>query len=572
VQVDQWLENVVSNVPGAIYRCVLRSDWEMQFISDEIEAITGYPAVDFIANRVRTYESVIHPDDRAMVEHEVFASVGRNEPFVIEYRVLRADGEVRWVHEKGRGVFDENGELSLLDGAVFDISDRKRMEAELAHLAYHDALTGLPNRTLLQEHLELALARSRRTGGEIAVLFLDLDDFKLVNDSFGHTIGDQLLCEVARRLRVAVRETDTVARQGGDEFLIVAPDIGSGDRDDAATHATALAERVRAALTAPVILADAEVYVSASIGISVFPWDADTADDLLKRSDIAMYAAKAAGRDGHAMSSGDPGESIARLSHAGRLRRAIAEEEFELHYQPIVLLETGTMVGVEALIRWRDPIRGLVPPNEFIPLAERTGAINRISEWVVAEACRQSRAWQSEGLDLYISINLPARFWRLTAMRSVLDTVETFGLSPRRLMIEITETAAMERPEGNEAIIEELRKRGVRVAIDDFGTGHSSLARLNQFAMTMLKIDRSFVRDVPIDEGASVLVAGIVQLTRSLGLEALAEGIETEEQRRFLLDQGCALGQGFLFSRPVPADQIAQYSPPPAIASEIGAA
>ena len=568
MNLDRWLENVVANVPGAIYRCVLRSDWEMKFMSPEIERVTGYPASDFIDSRVRTYESVIHPDDRASVEHAVVSAVGRGEQFRIDYRVLHRDGEIRWVHEQGRGAPDDNGEVSLLDGAIFDITDRKELEAELSHLAFHDALTSLPNRALLAEHLDLALARARRSGTHVAVLFVDLDDFKLINDDFGHAAGDDLLREVAERLRQVVRETDTVARQGGDEFLVLAADIQATADTDVAQHAVALAERVRHVLTPPVVVSGVDVYVSASIGIATFPADAETGEDLLKRADTAMYRAKDGGRDGHAVAeTRSEADSRLRLSQAGRLRRALEHDEFELHYQPLVRLRDGAMLGAEALIRWRDPERGLVSPDAFIPLAERTGAITRISDWVVTEACRQAREWSARGLELYVSVNLPARFWRLTAMRSVLDTVEAFGIAPGRLMLEITESTAMEHADGNEAIVQALHERGVRVAIDDFGTGHSSLARLHQLAMTTLKIDRSFIRDLPGDRGAAVLVSGIVALTRNLGLEPLAEGIETEHQRRFLVEHGCEMGQGYLFSRPVPAELIPAYAPPGACAS-----
>ena len=556
---EQWLESLVANVPGAIYRCAHASDWEMQFMSREIERITGYPAEDFIGNHARTYASVIHEDDRDLVEEEVDACVARREPFVLEYRVIHRDGSSRWVHEQGRAVFGDDGEVAYLDGVIFDISKRKRLEAELEQLAYNDPLTGLPNRTHFAEHVELALARCRRSGDELALLFLDLDDFKLVNDSFGHAVGDELLREVARRLGEGTRETDIVARQGGDEFLVLVADLPAGTAEEAGVG---LAGRLRDALSVPLYLQEAEVYVSASIGISVGGPGGPDADELLKRADIAMYRAKHAGRDGWAVGGEETGEALARLSLAGRLRRAVELDEFELHYQPLVELASGRMLGVEALIRWHHGERGMVMPGEFIPVAERTGAIHQISEWVVAEACRQSAIWQADGLDLYVSVNLPARFWRPTAMSSVLHTIESFGISPERLMIEITETAAMESPESGEAMIDELRRRGVRVAIDDFGTGHSSLARLGQLAVTTLKIDRSFVCDVPDDANADLLVGGIIELARSLGLQPLAEGVETAEQRDFLLARGCKIGQGYFFSRPVPAAEVPGYVPP----------
>jgi EAL domain-containing protein (putative c-di-GMP-specific phosphodiesterase class I) len=297
--------------------------------------------------------------------------------------------------------------------------------------------------------------------------------------------------------------------------------------------------------------------VSASIGISLLPADAPDAETLLKHADAAMYKAKDDGRDRYLVYSFDGDTPLAQLSMAGRLRGAIEREDgLVLHYQPLVRLDSAEIVGVEALIRWEDGDR-LVPPGEFLPLAERTGLMGRLSDWVIGEACRQAKAWRDRGLDFYVSINLPPSFWQPTAMRHVLATIETFGLSPNRLMIEFTEAAfVFDGRRSMEFVLEELHDRGLRLAIDDFGAGHSSLSRLNQMRVSMLKIDRSFVGGLEDEAGTAVLTASIVQLARNLGLEPLAEGIETEEQRRFLLAHGCELGQGFLFSRPVPADEI----------------
>jgi diguanylate cyclase (GGDEF)-like protein/PAS domain S-box-containing protein len=563
---QEQFQSLVANVPGAVYRCALSSDWEMEFMSDEVEQICGYPASEFIGSPPdRTYASVIHPDDREMVEQAVGEAVGRREPFVIDYRVLHASGEVRWVHERGRAVFAADGSVLFLDGTIFDHTAEKELEQQLEHLAYHDSLTGLPNRTLFGEHVDLALNRAQRRGESVAVLFVDLDDFKLVNDSFGHQIGDQLLCQVAERLRGVARSTDVIARQGGDEFLILMADLPLLGNDSLPTdQATKLAERIAKTLTEPIPLHGTDVYVSASLGISVYPQDAANAEELLKRADVAMYRAKDTGRNGYELYTDDGTDALARLSMAGRLSRATRDHEFVLHYQPLVELSSGKMVGAEALIRWRDPKQGtLVAPGEFIPLAERTGLIGEISEWVIGEACRQSACWREAGLDIYVSINLPARFWQPTAMRSILATIESFGLSPNRLMVEITETTAMADPSRNEAIISELHERGLRVAIDDFGTGHSSLARLNQMLVNTLKIDRSFVADLPHDPQAAVLVTSMIQLARSLGLQPLAEGIETPAQRDFLLEQGCPLGQGFHYSPPIPPEQIPIYAAQP---------
>jgi diguanylate cyclase (GGDEF)-like protein/PAS domain S-box-containing protein len=559
---EERYASLVANVPGAVYRCALTSDWDMEYMSPEIEEISGYPAHDFLATPpVRSYASIIHPEDRATVECQVDIAVGNRDAFVLDYRIVAAGGEVRWVHERGRGIFAANGDVLYLDGAIFDTTERKQLEERLEHLAFHDSLTGLPNRVMFRDHVELAIARAERHGGTVAVLFIDLDDFKLVNDSFGHAVGDTLLCDVAIRLRQVARATDVVARQGGDEFMILIAD--SAERTSklsAVDAAELLAERVHGALDKPIAVAGIDVAIGTSIGVASFPADAATSDELMKCADVAMYQAKAVAGNATRHYVDDDDGAVRRLSLAGRLRGAADRGELLLHYQPLVELETGRMVGAEALIRWQDPERGLISPGEFIPVAESTGLIEPISDWVVTEACRQSAEWRRAGLELYTSINLPARLWEPTAMGRVLDTIRKFGLNPSNMMIEITESDAMANPERNEAIIGKLRDRGLRVAIDDFGTGHSSLARLNQMLVNILKIDMSFVRDVPDDPIAASLVIGIIQLAHTLGLTPLAEGVETAEQRQFLIDHGCPLGQGYHFSRPVPPEEIPQYA------------
>ncbi|HSD02708.1 MAG TPA: bifunctional diguanylate cyclase/phosphodiesterase, partial [Gaiellales bacterium] len=415
-------------------------------------------------------------------------------------------------------------------------------------------LTDLPNRLLFQEHLEQALARAQRGDLAVAVLFVDLDDFKLVNDSHGHATGDELLRVVASRLREAVRATDVVARLGGDEFLVLVADV---DRDTAADAAERVAENIRAALRPPVVLPPCELYTAASIGAALYPADATSAEELLSKADIAMYRAKQSERVAlrpAVVSSIDAADQLATVA---RLRHALDRRELVLHYQPLVDLDEGRMVGVEALIRWNDGPRGLVGPDSFVPLAERAGLIGPISEWVVDAACAQVAAWRAAGIDLYASVNMPALMWRPAEIQRLLAAVRRSGIPADRFMIEITESAAIERPASLEPIMADLHRRGVRVAIDDFGTGHSSLERLSQMRVTTLKIDRSFIAAVPDDRRVSLLVATIVQLARNLGLEPLAEGVETEAQRRFLVKQGCVLGQGYYFSRAVPADQIA---------------
>jgi diguanylate cyclase (GGDEF)-like protein/PAS domain S-box-containing protein len=556
------LEALIKNVPGAIYRCSPESDWAMGFISDEIEAISGYPAAEFVDSSVRTFASVIHPEDRAMVEERVGEALERRDSFVLEYRLVHADGSVRWVHERGRGIFDAAGEVQFLDGAIFDITARREAEDRLAYLAYHDALTDLPNRALFQEHLAATIATADRSGAPAAVLFADLDDFKLVNDNFGHSVGDQLLIDVARRLRRVTRAGDIVARQGGDEFLILV--TGPSVARESAAEAQAairtavgrIASKLRDALAAPFVVGGVELYVTASVGASVYPDDAGSAEALLKHADVAMYAAKDAGRDGYQLyraSGRDPGRE---LSLAGRLRHAAERGELELHYQPLVDLVHRRTVGAEALIRWNDPERGLMAPADFLPVAERTGLIRPMTDWIVDEACRQSREWHNAGHDLFVSVNLPPAFWQPTPMRQVMSTIDAFGLNADRMMMEITEQAAMAPVADLEPVLAELHARGLRLAIDDFGRGHSSLGRLSQLRVNTLKIDRSFIAELPNDRGASILVKSMVTLAADLGLQCLAEGIETEEQLAFLIAHRCPLGQGFLFGRPVPVAEF----------------
>ncbi len=331
-----------------------------------------------------------------------------------------------------------------------------------------------------------------------------------------------------------------------------------GESDPSIVHSVAeeTAARIRSIVSRPAELDGVELFVSASVGIALYPFDATAGDELLKHADIEMYRAKQAGREMSKTAVLDSHEATDRLAVAGRLRGAVKRGELVLNYQPIVALDSGAMMGVEALIRWNDPVRGLVQPADFIPVAERTGEIGAISDWVVETACEQERAWRAAGLDLFVSVNLPPILWRPKSMRRVIDTIESFGLDPSRLMIEITETAATADSEGVEPMLADLQRRGLGIAIDDFGTGHSSLGRLNRISVTTIKIDRSFVAGLPFEANSVAVVDSVIKLSRNLGLTPLAEGVETEGQRRFLAAHGCVLGQGFLFSPAVPADEI----------------
>jgi diguanylate cyclase (GGDEF)-like protein/PAS domain S-box-containing protein len=524
--------------------------WVMCAAGPEIESITGYPPADFIDHARRSYGSIVHPEDYSGMVSLFQDAIERRAPYAIEYRVIHADGSTRWVQGHGRGVCDAGGNVTRIDGCFFDVTERRLSEERLAHLALHDPLTDLPNRALFQEHLTVAIANAHRSGSGGAVLFIDLDDFKLVNDSFGHAVGDELLVLVAQRLRDSCRAGDVVARQGGDEFLVLVQ--GTSAAADPEAAAQTVATNLRVALAKPYALASTDLYITPSIGASLFPSDGDSAETLLKHADIAMYAAKDAGRDGYRLYQPPKRDSSVELAIASQLRQAERRDELELYYQPIVDLSQSCIVGAEALLRWNHPEAGLLLPGEFLPAAERTGLIRPMTAWVLERACIEARRWCDHDLDLYASINLPPAYWQPAAIRRVIATIESFGLSADRVMIELTEEAAMTDMADLEPMLAEIHAQGLRLAIDDFGTGHSSLGRLSRLRPSMIKIDRSFVKDLPGDRDAGVLVETMITMASKLGIHCLAEGIETEAQLKFLRDLGCPLGQGYLYSRPLP--------------------
>ena len=493
----------------------------------------------------------VHPDDRdrvALLVEE--AALGSGGDLDYECRVVRPDGSERIVHALGHRAIGDDGLPMRLLGTVQDITDRKALEEEIEYRAFHDALTGLANRALFMDRVDHALAVRGRSGGPLALLYLDLDDFKTVNDTLGHSVGDEMLVQVAGRLQDAVRVCDTVARLGGDEFALL---LESTDHEGA----TRAAELVLSSLHEPLTLHGAHVLARTSIGIVVVEGPIKT-EELIRQADIAMYAAKRQGKHVYrfyqeAMQS----SLISRLGLEAQLAEAIERQEFVLHYQPVVDLETSTMTGVEALIRWRHPEHGLLPPAEFISLAEDTGLIVPLGAWVLAESARQVQWFADQvGQPIAVGVNLSAQQLQGDIVGTVQRCLGQAGMDPAHLVVEITETCMMSQEAGVVAKLAELREQGVRVAVDDFGTGYSSLAYLKRLPIDILKIDRGFVRNITGGPEESALAHAIIKLAGLFGLSTVGEGIETADQAALLRGLGCDRGQGFHFSRPVEAQQL----------------
>ena len=470
-----------------------------------------------------------------------------------EYAVLDGDGGMRWFSVNGEPLFDDEGQFAGYRGTGTDITERKRSEQAIHHVAQHDVLTGLPNRSLLQDRLGQAVAYSARTRHAVWVMLIDLDRFKFVNDSMGHKAGDVLLMTVAARLRAALRETDTVARLSGDEFVVLLT-----EHEDQQLSAD-IVQRLMDSVAQPVMLGIKEFFVTCSIGVSVYPLDGAPADSLIEMADIAMYRAKKLGRNNFqfytpAMNE----EAMERVRIESALRKALERNEFVLHYQPQVDLQTGHIVGMEALIRWQHPEMGMVAPSRFIHVAEETGLIVPIGAWVLRTACRQNKAWQDAGVGpLRVAVNLSARqFGAANLVDDLRHVLAETGLNPACLEIELTESLFMSDVGVAVELLHTMKSLGVKLAIDDFGTGYSSLSYLSRFPIDVLKIDRSFVAAIARDSNDAAIVASIINLAHNLKLSVIAEGVETADQLEYLRHHGCDQMQGYYFSKPLPAEQF----------------
>jgi diguanylate cyclase (GGDEF)-like protein/PAS domain S-box-containing protein len=550
--------SLVERIPAVTYVDAVDRTSSTLYMSPQIEQMLGYPAEHWQTGR-DLWVRLLHPEDRERVLAEHRRTNDSGEPFMVEYRLIHRDGRDVWVRDEALLVRDDEGAGQFWQGVMLDITDRKAAEEQVAYLAYHDQLTGLPNRALLEDLLGLALARARRRDLTVAVIYLDLDNFKAVNDNLGHSAGDDLLRQVAARMSDVARGTDVVARVGGDEFVVLLADLEPAPTDAPTPEVVSrtVAGRIRDVLSAPFAVAGTEVVAGASMGIALYPTDARNAEALMASADAAMYRRKRAGRTTSAGTRPAEGAGEER-SLAGRLRKAVERQRWVLHFQPLVHLGTGRVFGVEALIRWQDPREGLLGPERFLARAEEMGVADGICEWLIEEACRQASVWSGQGLALLTSFNVSSRdLWRRGLVRGIASTAERLGVEPETLGIDVPEIAVVADPRRAATVIAELRELGLRVAIDDFGTGGVSLPRLAGVRADVLKIDRSLVRRAPHDVQAGTVVSAAIALSHTLGLEPMAEGIESEATWRFALERGCELGQGYLFARPVPASDVA---------------
>jgi diguanylate cyclase (GGDEF)-like protein/PAS domain S-box-containing protein len=548
VEGEGRFRQLASNIPGAFWSA-LPGGGAVTYVSPAYDTLCGRSR-EVLLKDPGDWINAVHPEDLAAVESALRKA--RDGRLDHEFRIQRADGQVRWIHNRSFPVLGENGKITLISGIAEDITARKEDEELLQYMARYDHLTGLPNRMLFYDRLQQSLAHSRRDKRPAAVVFIDLDHFKRVNDTLGHAVGDELLQEAAQRIKGALRAGDSVGRLSGDEFAAILTDLTSAE-DAAKVTRTMMAELAR-----PFFLEGHEVFVSASAGITLYPNDGEDPDMLIRNADTAMYRAKDAGRNTFQFFRAEMNtRALERLSMDGSLRRALERNEFLLHYQPKVALSTGAITGLEALLRWQHPERGLVSPANFIPLLEDNGLIVPVGAWVIAEACRQIKAWGAQGIPVVpIAVNLSGRQMHERDLgRSIEHLLREHGVDPRLIELEITESVLMGNAAQSGDILRQLKKFGIRLSVDDFGTGYSSLGYLKSFPLDALKIDRSFVRDITTDPDDAMITSAVISLAHSLRLKVVAEGVETEAQLSMLAAKGCDEMQGYYYAKPMPASE-----------------
>jgi len=519
----------------------------IEYVNPAFERVTGYPASDVVGQTPRLIKSGRHD---GTFYRKLWTTIRAGKIYRGVLTNRRKNGEIYFEEKTITPLKDADGAITHFISTGKDISDRMQIQERLHYLAHHDTLTDLPNRFLFIEHLNQEIAIGPRDGTHMAVLFLDLDRFKLINDTLGHSVGDEAIRVAGARIRSALRRGDMVARLGGDEFAVLLQGLGSPD------DIPRVVEGIQRAVAGPIVLQHREFYLSASIGVSLFPGDGEDPLTLLRNADSAMYRAKEQGRNTYRFYSTEMStKAFERLTLETSLRRALERNEFELYYQPQVDIKSGRPFGVEALLRWRHADLGIVSPTQFIPLAEETGLIVDIDDWVLHAAVAQLAAWRAADLPpVSLSVNLSGRSFVAPGLpQRVTEILTTAAVPAEWLELEITEGMVMHGGEANLRVLEALKEQGLRLAIDDFGTGYSSLSYLKRFSIDVLKIDQSFVRDVARDADDAAIVNAVIALAHSLKLNVIAEGVETEEQRAFLRRQGCTNAQGYLFARPMPA-------------------
>lgn len=527
------------------------------YLNHAAESLTGWSREEALRRPVAEVFQIIDGATRQPARNPMELAVQQNKTVGLTANciLIRPDGLECAIEDSAAPIHDRRGQVTGAVIVFHDVTAARAMSFRMSHLAQHDSLTDLPNRLLLNDRLTRAIASARRNGNRLAVLFVDLDRFKDINDSLGHAIGDKLLQSVAERLVARVRNSDTVSRPGGDEFVVLLSELEHPE------DAAVCAKKMLTALTAPHRIAQHDVHVTVSIGVSTYPEDGQDAETLVKSADTAMYQAKENGRNNYEFFRQDMNiRAVERQSLEGSLSRALERHEFVLHYQPKINLEKGAITGAEALIRWLHLDRGLIPPAQFVPIAEDTGLLLPIGQWVLHEACRQARAWLDAGLrPVPVAVNISAVEFRdkgfLEGVRAILKDTR---LEPRYLELELTESVLMQHAESSASVLQALKTMGVQLAVDDFGTGYSSLSYLRRFPIDTLKVDRSFVRQITADADDAIIASAVISMGKSLKLRVVAEGVETREQLAFLQDQRCDEGQGYYFSRPVVAEQFAK--------------
>lgn len=562
---EQLHRFIVNSSPDLVY--MLDRNGCFNFVNDRVVAMLGYAKEDLIGKH---YSELVDEDD-LQAAHNLFnerRTGGRaikNVELCLKSKLQdRRSGLMRtqsvWTELTAMGIYADNKERTRDNfigtyGTARDISERKQAQEVINFQAYHDLLTHLPNRALLKDRLNLAITHARRNKRKLAAMFLDLDRFKLVNDTLGHSMGDRLLKAVANRLQSCLRSGDTLSRFGGDEFTLLLPEVRT--RDDVVV----IAEKILNRLSEPFVIDGYELFVGASIGIAMYPEAGDSGEALIQNADIAMYHVKGRGKNGYQFFSEEMNHQFStRLSLERELRNGLIQGEFEVYYQPQVSLQTGAITGVEALVRWRHGIRGMIEPREFLPLAEETGLIMQIDEFVQRQAFHDVAAWQRAGLgDISVSVNLSAlQMEQEGFVERFVSSLQASGLPPECAKLEITENTLMQDMEVIVPKLKAIRELGVRIAVDDFGTGYSSLSYLHQFPINTLKIDRSFVGDIRAEQGDASIIDAIVAMARGLHLDLIAEGVENRTQLKYLQQQGCEEVQGFIFSPAVPATDLVE--------------